>query len=90
MACKHPPLPNKPGKKNWVEEQGGLPEFMDCVARAIYWEGNVKDVSRAVRIAIGKVEDWAAGKGNVSPETRAKAVAAVAKWNAMRARARAT
>jgi hypothetical protein len=89
MACKHPPLPNKPGT-NWVQQQGGLPEMMDCVARAIYWDGNIKDVSRAVRIAIGKVEDWAAGKGKVTPETRAKAAAAVAEWNRKRAAAKAS
>jgi hypothetical protein len=89
MACKHPPLPNKPGH-NWVEQQGGLPEMMDCVARAIYWDGKIKDVSRAVRIAIGKVEDWASGKGKVTPQTRAKAAAAVAEWNKKRAAAKAS
>jgi hypothetical protein len=90
MACNHPPLPNKPGT-NWVEKQGGLPEMMDCVARAIYWSpGGVRDVSRAVRIAVGKVEDWAAGKGNVTPQTRAKAAAAVAEWNRKRAAAKAS
>jgi hypothetical protein len=89
VACKHPPLPTKPGKQNWVDQQGGLPEMIDCVARAIYWESGVKDVSRAIRIAVGKVEDWAAGKDNVTPKTRAKAQAAVASWNAKRARAKA-
>lgn len=64
--------------------------MMDCVARAIYWDGKIKDVSRAVRIAIGKVEDWAAGKGNVTPQTRAKAAAAVAEWNRKRAAAKAS
>lgn len=88
MACKHPPLPSKPGT-NWVEKHGGLPEMMDCVARAIYHEGGVKDVSRAIRIAVGKVEDWASGKGDVTPKTRARAAAAVARWQAMRAAAKA-
>jgi hypothetical protein len=89
-ACKHPPLPNKPGT-NWVQQQGGLPQMMDCVARALYWEGSAKgDVSKAVRMAVGIVEDWAAGRRGVTAKTQAKAAAAVASWNAKRARAKAS
>jgi hypothetical protein len=90
MACNHPPLPRKPGT-NWVEEVGGLPEMMDCVARALYWTGEARgDVSKAVRMAVGIVEDWAAGRRGVTAKTQARAAAAVAEWNAKRAKARAT
>lgn len=90
MACQHPPLPNHPGT-NWIEKQGGLPEMIDCVARAIFHTGRSQgDVSKAVRIAVGKVEDWAAGRGGVTAKTQAKAAVAVARWETMRAAADAT
>jgi hypothetical protein len=91
MACKHPPLPEKPGSRdNWVEQHGGLPEMIDCVARALYHEGKSRgSVSRAVQMAVGIVQDWAAGRRNATPKTRARAAAAVARWNAMRAAAKA-
>jgi hypothetical protein len=78
---------------NWIEEQGGLPKYIDCRARAIYWSGSAtgpEAVSRAIRIAVGVTEDEAAGKRNVTPKTRAMAQAAVAEWNRKRAAARAT
>lgn len=89
MACKHPPLPNKPGD-NWVSKQGGLPEMIDCVARAIFHSGKSKgDVSKAVQLAVGAVENWASGQGNVTPRTRAKAEAAVAEFKAKAAKSKA-
>lgn len=90
MACNHPPLPNRPGT-NWVEQAGGLPEMIDCVARAIYHTGRSQgDVSKAVRMAVGVVEDWAAGRRGVTAKTQAKAATAVAEWNAKRAKAKAS
>lgn len=80
--CKHPPLPNKPGT-NWVEKTGGLPHMIDCVARAIYHTGRSKgDVSKAVQLAVGAVQNWADGQGDVHPTTRARAAAAVAEFHA--------
>jgi hypothetical protein len=94
LTCHHPPLPTKPGKNdNWIEEQGGLPKYIDCRARAIYWSGSATGpdaVSRAIRIAVGVTEDEAAGKRNVTPKTRAMAEVAIAEWNRKRAAARAT
>lgn len=91
-ASKHPPLPNKPGATNWVEEAGGLPKYIDEIARAIYWEGSIKGpkgVSRAIRIAVGRVRKWAAGIG-VNKDTQAKAAAALAQWEAKKAKANTT
>lgn len=80
--CKHPPLPNKPGV-NWVEKTGGLPHMIDCVARAIFHTGRSGgDVSKAVQLAAGAVENWAQGQGDVKPATRARAAAAVAEFKA--------
>lgn len=95
MVCKHPPLPTKPGgPDNWIEatKPAGLPPMVDCVARAIYWSGKARGpagVSRAVRIAMGKVEDWAQGRGGVKPDTIAKARASVTILRAKQAQAKA-
>jgi hypothetical protein len=83
-------LDTHPTEHNWVEDAGGLPQYICEVARAILRGGHTSDISRAISIAVGKIEDWAAGKGNVNAETRAKATAAVAEWNAKRAKAKAT
>lgn len=88
-GCKHPPLPHK-GGGNWVTQTGGhLPMEIECVARALYWNrGGTRSVSRAVEMAVGIVRNWAEGKGNVTPTTRVRAAAAIARWEAMRASAR--
>lgn len=95
LTCHHPPLPTKAGSgDNWLDKPGmHLPKYIDCRARAIYHEGPVKGpegVSRAIRIAVGVTEDEAEGRRKVTPKTRAMAAAAVAEWNRMRAKARAT
>lgn len=87
-TCRHPPLPNKPGKTNWVEKGGGLPREIDCVARALHW-GQGKSVSNAIQMAWGVARNWCRGQGNVSSATRARACAAVAKMEAMRAGSKA-
>lgn len=86
-TCRHPPLPNHPDKTNWIEKHGGLPREVDCVARALHW-GSGKPVGKAIQMAWGVARNWAEGKGNVKPETRARAAAAVAKLDAMRAAAK--
>lgn len=83
-SCNHPPLPNKPGATNWVEKRGGLPKEIDCVARALH-HGRGKSVSKAIEMAVGVVRNWAEGKGKVKPDTRARAAAAIARWEAMKA-----
>jgi hypothetical protein len=96
LTCHHPPLPTKPGPDdNWIEttDPPGLPKYIDCRARAIYWSGSATGpaaVSRAIRIAVGVTEDEAAGKRNVTAKTKALAAAAIVIWNRKRAQARAT
>lgn len=84
-TCRHPKLPNKPGT-NWVEERGGLPREIDCVARALFWGKSRAsgDVSKAVEMAVGIVRNWAEGKGDVTGPTRIRAAAAIARWEAMK------
>lgn len=81
-------LARTPGKDNWVEEEGGLPEYICEVARSIAAKRG-KTISNAIQIAVGVVKNWASGQGEVNPDTRAKAAKAVAQWTAMKARAKA-
>jgi hypothetical protein len=82
-------LESKPGKSdNWIEAVGGdLPSFVRAVAHALMREGKPK--SQAIGMAIGQMKNWASGQGNVTAKTRAKAAAAVAEWEALRAKAAA-
>jgi hypothetical protein len=83
LACS---LDMHPDKKNWVEKAGGLPEYICEIARAIKRGG--KDTSSAIAIAVGRVKKWASGAG-VDGKTQAKAAAALAQWEKIRAKAHA-
>jgi hypothetical protein len=80
-------LERVPGKNNWVEQEGGLPEYICEVARSIHRGG--KSISRSIAIAVSQVKKWAAGGGDVNADTRAKAAAALAQWEKMKASAKA-
>lgn len=72
-------LDRSPGV-NWVERAGGLPKYIRMVAHAFLRKG--KDMSGAIRMAVGVVRNWAEGKGNVTPKVQAAAAAAIAEWEA--------
>lgn len=76
---------NSSPKKNWVEKDGGLPNYICEIARAIMRSGKSK--SSAISIAISRTKMWAAGGSKVDADTRAKAAAAVAEWEALKAKA---
>jgi hypothetical protein len=78
-------LDTHPNSSNWVEKAGELPPYIREVARAIH-EDHGYPLDRAIPMAIGRIKRWAAGGGNVSAETRAKAAAAVAEWEALKAK----
>lgn len=78
---------DRSAKHNWVEDVGGLPNYICQIARAIARGGRTIDA--AIPMAINTVKKWAAGGGDVSPAVRARAAAAVAQWEAKKARARA-
>jgi peptidoglycan hydrolase-like protein with peptidoglycan-binding domain len=67
----------KGGKSNWVEAAGGLPSYIERVAKHIHYEGG-HPISTAIAMAVSQVKKWAA-KGN------AQAVKAVAQWEKMKA-----
>ena len=96
FAARHEEISKKVGsrldrspKKNWVEEHGGLPKYIEDIAVALH-EKRGMDIGRAIAVAISRVKMWAAGGGGVNPDTRAKAAAAVAAWETMRAQAKAS
>lgn len=78
---------NRSPKYNWVEKQGGLPNYICQVARGIAKGG--RGLDSAIPIAIGVIRNWAEGKGEVSAAVRARAAEALAQWEAMRAKAKA-
>lgn len=78
---------NRSSRHNWVEDVGGLPEYMCEVARAIERSGG-HDLDSAIPIAISRCKIWSTGKG-VNAKTQAKAAKAIAEWEAKKARAAA-
>src|SRR5699024_7344050 len=79
---------------NWVDEVGGLPKYIREIADSLMENGFTE--SRAIATAVNTVKRWArggparsGGKGSVSAKTQAKAVKALAEWEAKKARAKA-
>lgn len=76
-------------KKNWVTSGGGLPLYIRGVAHAFLRKGVPE--SEAIQRAVGLIQDWARGSdgkgGHVTPKTVAKAQAALAQWEALKASA---
>ena len=77
-------LAKTPGKDNWVDHAGGLPNYICRIAKHIKESG--KSTSTAIAMAISTVKRWAAGGDDVKPDTQAKAAKAVAEWEAMKAK----
>lgn len=81
LSRTHAPIGK--GGTNWITKlkpgnKGQLPAYIQNVRNAIMRDGT--DESRATAIAIGRVRDWAEGKGNVSAEVKAAAAKAIAEW----------
>lgn len=88
----YPGLERKPGgPDNWVEAAGGLPSYIERIAKHLHYEKGMS-ISHAIASAVNTVKRWArAGKvakygdpnhKNVSATTVAKAQAALAQWEA--------
>lgn len=72
-------------KHNWVEDAGGLPKYIEDIALALIRDHGFTR-SRAIATAISRLKVFAAtGK----PDTKAKAVKALAEWEALKAKNRA-
>lgn len=78
-------LAKTPGKDNWVDESGGLPEAICEMAKDIRDGG--KDTSSAIAIAVSQAKKLAATSKD--PKVRAKYSKAVAEWEKMKAKSHA-
>ena len=65
-----------------------LPAFIQHVANDLVRERGMPE-SEAIATAISQCKKWAAGGEGVKPETRAKAAAAIAEWEALKAKNKA-
>ena len=74
-------------QKNWIEiVNGDLPKYIVDVALGIM-KGTGYPRERAIPIAISRIKVWARGGGGVNADTVAKAAAALAAWEALKAKA---
>ena len=77
----YPSLERKPGKQNWVDHAGGLPDYIERIAKHLHYERGFP-IGRAIATAVNRCRLWAAGGGGVNADTRAKAQKALAQWEA--------
>jgi hypothetical protein len=88
-------LERKPGgPDNWIERQGGLPNYIERIAVHLHAKG--MPISQAIATAVNAAKKMCAtgdvnwpGVQQVNPGSRAQACAAVAKWESMKAAAKA-
>lgn len=86
---------NRSPRKNWVEEQGGLPDYIERIAIHLIRKG--MSHSHAIATAINTAKKWCAtgevhqwpGIQRINLGSRAEACKAVARWEAMKAAAKA-
>ena len=91
-----PDIPNKPGVSNWVERAGGLPKYIERIAKHLRSEKGMT-TGRAIAVAVNAVKRMCAtgdtnfpGAQQVNVKSRAEACAAVADWERKRLKSRAT
>ncbi len=72
----------------WHHKGMQLPAFIEHVANELIRERGMPE-SEAIATAISQCKKWAAGGEGVKPETRAKAAAAIAEWEALKAKNKA-
>lgn len=84
----YPDLERKPGKSNWVDHAGGLPSYIERIAKHLHYEKGMT-IGRAIATAVNQCKKWAAGVGNTNPDTKAKAAKAIAEWEAKKVKSRA-
>ena len=74
-------------RKNWVENENGLPRYIEEVSIGIMKSGKTRE--QAIPIAISRIKRWAAGLDGVKKDTQMKAIESLAQWEKMKASARA-
>ena len=71
------------GQGLWHDKNRQLPAYIQHIANDLIQGG--MDESRAIATAISQCKRWAAGGEHVHPDTRAKAAAAIAEWERLKA-----
>jgi 8-oxo-dGTP pyrophosphatase MutT (NUDIX family) len=88
-------LTSRPDFANWVEQQGGLPRKIKSVANELKKKGMGESQAIAVAVNVAKKAcssgdtNWP-GKQQINAKSRGEYCAAVARWEAMKAAARAS
>lgn len=97
-SAAYPTLERKPGgPDNWVEAAGGLPKYIERIAKHLHYEKGMT-ISAAIATAVNTVKRWARKGGvvkygdphnmHVTTITAAQAAKAVAEWEAKKASAK--
>lgn len=73
-------------KVNWVEKAGGLPDYIERMAKHIHYEGG-KDIGSSIAIAVRQCQKLCAG--STDPVVKAKACKAVTEWEELKKKAKA-
>lgn len=89
-------LDRHPNKSNWVEDSGGLPQYILRISNHLHQEKGM-DIGHAIAVAVNVVKKMCAtgdlnwkGIQQANPASRAEACAAVADWERKKAQARVT
>lgn len=89
LATTPHPL-GKPGGPGLFHDRSlSLPPYVQNIAHSLMTKRGM-DKSKAIQVALGTVKNWASGQGNVKPEVRAAATAALAEWEKAKLKAHAT
>lgn len=89
LASTPHPLGKPGGPGLFGDRSLSLPPYVQNIAHSLMTKRGM-DRSKAIQVALGTVKNWASGQGDVRPEVRAAATAAVAAWEAAKAKAHAT
>jgi phage head maturation protease len=87
MALTHEKVGHT-GQGLWHHKRMQLPAFVQHIANDLISSGHSE--SQAIQLAIGACQRWARGGADVHPDTRAKAIAALAEWERLKAQAKVT
>jgi hypothetical protein len=87
-AMTHEPVGDPAGDGLWHMKGMQLPAYVQHIANDLHAGGMAE--SRAIATAVSRCKAWCAGGDNVKADTRAKACAAVAEWEALKVKAHLT
>lgn len=94
VSSKAYPGLDRSKKENWVDKAGGLPSYIERIAKHLHYEKG-KSIGHAIAIAVNVVKKMCAsgdtnfpGKQSVNAGSRAEACKAVASWESKKARSK--